>query len=433
MQRMTSLEQYVRFLRRMERVSAAALRRHQRRQLEKLLRHARQTVPFYRERLDPLFRPDETVDWRRWGEIPILTRQDLLDRPDDLASRAVPKAHGRVSEACTSGSTGEIVKTMRTSLVLTLWAAITTRYYDWHGIDCTRKLASIRGESLGTADYPEGRRRKGWALQDGTVVSLNVTTPIHLQAEWLARERPDYLLSFATNLGALADFIGRSPAYGPRFPLAGIMSCSEMLSDEAREACLRTFGVPVADNYSSEECGYMALQCPEHDVYHEQSEALLLELLDDDEVPAPQGALGRIVATPLYNYAMPLIRYEMRDYAVAGEACACGRTAPVLTRIAGRSRNLFRFPGGIVVQPNIKTVNFMTYLRPRQWQVIQTAPLKIEVHLVPGEDPATMDFDGMERYIRELLHADLEVEFKLVDAIPVSPGGKHEDYVCALP
>ncbi|MGI9383363.1 MAG: phenylacetate--CoA ligase family protein [Methyloligellaceae bacterium] len=427
------MQRHVQFLQRMERVSPRALRHYQRRQLEALLRHARSTVPFYRTRLDPVFRPDDSIDWRRWGEIPILTRQDMLDRPDDIASRSVPEAHGRVSETRTSGSTGEIVKTMRTSLGLSLWAATTTRYYDWHGIDCTRKLASIRGEVLGTADYPNGRHDKGWAQQSGTVASLNVTTPIHLQAEWLARERPDYLLSFATNLGALADFIAQSPDHGPRFPLAGIMSCCEILSEDVREACMQTFETRVADNYSSEECGYMALQCPESDTYHVQSEALFLELLDDDGGPVPRGELGRIIATPLYNYAMPLIRYEMRDYAVAGDPCACGRTAPVLTRIAGRSRNLFRFPGGIVVQPNIKTVNFMKYLRPRQWQVIQTAPLKIEVHLVPGEDPESMDFDGMEDYIRRLLHDDLEVEFKLVNEIPVSRGGKHEDYICALP
>ena len=411
----------------------AALRRHQRRQLEKLLRHARETVPFYRERLDPVFRPDDSIDWHRWGEIPVLTRNDLMEQRDALASTRVPPAHGRVSTMRTSGSTGEIVEIRRTMLSLTLWAAITARLYEWHGIDCDRMLAVIRPEALGVADYPQGISKKGWGNRNGVIAKLNVVTPVHQQAEWLVRMRPDYLLSFASNLGALAEFVSRSPAFGPRYPLAGVMSYGEILSADVRERCLATFGTPVADNYSTGECGYLALQCPHSEHYHVQAEAVYLELLDHQDRPVPPGQLGRVVATPLYNFAMPLIRYELRDYAVAGAPCACGRAAMVLTQIAGRSRNLFRFPGGIVVQPDFKTVNFMKYLRPRQWQVIQTAPLKIEVRLVPGEAPETMDFDGMERYIRELLHADLEVEFKLVDAIPVTPGGKHEDYICALP
>mgnify|MGYP000113622014 CR=1 FL=1 len=52
------------------------------------------------------------------------------------------------------------------------------------------------------------------------------------------------------------------------------------------------------------------------------------------------------VVTPFYNLAMPLIRYDIGDYAEAGAPCACGRTLPVLARIMGRSRNMLRLPGG---------------------------------------------------------------------------------------
>ena len=39
--------------------------------------------------------------------------------------------------------------------------------------------------------------------------------------------------------------------------------------------------MPVTDVYSSDEVGYIALQCPETEHYHVQSEALLVEVLDD--------------------------------------------------------------------------------------------------------------------------------------------------------
>ena len=37
--------------------------------------------------------------------------------------------------------------------------------------------------------------------------------------------------------------------------------------------------------YSAEEVGHIALQCPEHDVYHVMAENLLVEVLRDDGLP----------------------------------------------------------------------------------------------------------------------------------------------------
>ena len=43
---------------------------------------------------------------------------------------------------------------------------------------------------------------------------------------------------------------------------------------------------------------------------------------------------------------MPLLRYEIGDYAEVGPTCDCGRTLPVLTRILGRDRNRLVMPNG---------------------------------------------------------------------------------------
>ena len=47
---------------------------------------------------------------------------------------------------------------------------------------------------------------------------------------------------------------------------------------------------------------------------------------------------GRIVVTALNNFATPLIRYEIGDYAEVGEICSCGRGfRPPTGRRRGRS------------------------------------------------------------------------------------------------
>ena len=49
----------------------------QRSQLMQLLRHARRNVPFYKNRLNPVFNKNDEIDWDRWHEIPIVSRADL--------------------------------------------------------------------------------------------------------------------------------------------------------------------------------------------------------------------------------------------------------------------------------------------------------------------------------------------------------------------
>jgi phenylacetate-coenzyme A ligase PaaK-like adenylate-forming protein len=61
-----------------------------------------------------------------------------------------------------------------------------------------------------------------------------------------------------------------------------------------------------------------------------------VEVLDEEGRPCAPGETGRVVATSLNNFAMPLIRYETGDTAEVGAPCPCGRGLPVLTRIMGR-------------------------------------------------------------------------------------------------
>ena len=120
----------------------------------------------------------------------------------------------------------------------------------------------------------------------------------------------------------------------------------EILEPVCRATCQQVFGVKVVDMYSSQEVGYIALQCPEHEHYHVQAENLLVEVLAEDGRGCGPGEVGRVVVTTLHNFAMPLLRYDIGDYAEVGASCPCGRGLGVLTRILGRQRNLLVLPDG---------------------------------------------------------------------------------------
>src|SRR3546814_3878705 len=92
------------------------------------------------------------------------------------------------------------------------------------------------------------------------------------------------------------------------------MTVGETVSAKARGLVQRAWGVPLKDSYSCEEAGYLTMQCPDHEVYHVQSENVLLEVVDDDGRPCGPGETGRVLITSLHNFATPLIRYELGDY-----------------------------------------------------------------------------------------------------------------------
>ncbi|VAW03100.1 hypothetical protein MNBD_ALPHA08-177 [hydrothermal vent metagenome] len=423
----------------LERTEQASLTQHeafQQNALLALVAHAIETVPAYKNRLKPLVRFDGSLDLAGWQDIPILERTEAVALGQELVSTNIPNEHLPIRDGATSGSTGQPLEIKLTQFHQTMWACITARYHRWHGFDYSKRLATIRSFSAGKAVWPEGSRQNSWGLQvlnsqtPGKYFLLNINTPVDQQIAWLRDVKPDYIQSFASNLRAIA--LGLKSDGGEPLNLAGVLSYAEMLSNDARIVIADGLGWGPKDCYSTLECGYLALQSPVSNNYLVQSEVSLVEILNEESLPCEQGETGRVVVTPLHNYAQPLIRYAIGDYAVVGKSDRSGLPFPVLSKIYGRSRNLFRFAGGRLVQPDFKTDTFQKYLNPKQWQVAQTGPTTLEVRIIPGGDPSLMDTESMSQYIRQLLGDDLAINYKLVSELTNPRTGKHEDYVCEL-
>ena len=121
---------------------AASLLEYQRSQLSQLLRHARKNVPFYRTRLDPVFKEDGEIDWDRWHEIPIVTRTDLRDRRIEMLAAKLPPGHGPTKTFTTSGSSGIPVSVEATRLGGYANRAAARRFHKLQGIE-TKPSATI--------------------------------------------------------------------------------------------------------------------------------------------------------------------------------------------------------------------------------------------------------------------------------------------------
>ena len=393
------------------------------RQLELLLRHAAATVPFYRKR----WRGGATA--QAFVELEPLTGRELQESYAELKSERIPPEHGRTSELRTSGSTGSPKRVLRTQLSQLFWDALTLREHLWHRRDFTRKLAAIRRGASGT--HPSWGGATAGVFSTGPSVGMKVEADVDSQLAWLQRERPGYLLTYPSLLGEMAR---TCLSRGTGFPgLVQARTLSEVVTPELRQLCRDAWGVQVADMYSSEEAGFIAAQCPEHDHYHVHAEALLVEVLDDVGFPCSEGEVGLVVVTDLHNFATPLIRYDIGDFAEVGAQCPCGRGLPVLARIIGRTRNIMRTADGKRYYPFLGQSQFLDIAPILQHQFVQTAFDRVEARVVTRDAPTNEQIESLKAHIAKGMPAGMRIEVVRVENIPRGPGGKYEDFISLVP
>ena len=404
------------------------LQAYQRRLLTQLLMHARRETGFYAERLGQLIRADGSIDWDRWEDLPILTRSDAQEHFADLCARSQPEAAGGATEDTSSGSTGRPLRHLTSHIQDLASACASERFLDWHNIDPAALTVRIRAVKHPDARYPNGRRVVGWRAghSDSVAIDLSIATSIEDQIEWLQRIRPSYLASYPSNLRELAR---HATSAGVTLSFDAVMTFGEMTSDDMRDAIQAYFGRPPLDRYGSSEVGQISATCPHSFCHHVTSELVLLEILDEATGrPATPGTIGRIVVTPLYNLAMPLIRYELGDYGVLSpEPCSCGRTLPVLERVFGRARNIFRFVDGTSTWPVLMSRDIQAFVPTQQFQVVQLTHTEIELRYVPASEDRAADIAGLTAYLKSKLHPSVSVRLNKLPAIPRSAGGKFED------
>jgi phenylacetate-CoA ligase len=420
-------------------LSTDAIMHEQARLAYRLYQHAIMNIPFYRERYaeagfscDTLRGPE---DWRR---LPLLRRGDIQANFTQLQCR--PTAHGKLSTSATTGSSGSPVIVVGTAVSRILWHALTLRHHLWHRRDFSGKLATIRALQRRSESLEEQQSNWGGATIDliktGPLVALDIHKSIDEQAHWLVRENPDYLLTYPSVAIALMEYMEREGMRLPR--LRELSTFGELLEPRVRAICKRVWGVPLVDGYSSQEVGYIALQCPETEEYHVQAESVLVEVIDEDGNWCQPGEIGRVVITTLHNFAMPLIRYEIGDYAEVGQPCICGRGLPVLRRIVGRQRNMAVLPDGRVIWPClseelIRSSGLDNSSPIRQFQMIQVEPDAVELRLVSERRLQPDEESLIPLLISDAFGWPMRVRIEYVEAIERGPGGKFEDYRCAIP
>lgn len=411
-------------------LSLPEIQSYQHQRIEHLARFCATHSPHFAQRLsDVQLTPAALATCDGFQRLPVLTRRALQSAGEGLFCRSIPKGHMPSALLKTSGSTGEPVSVRRTAANQVYYMALGLMEHTWHKSNFTGRLCVIRAPIQSYKPCSNWGHPTALFHETGPMLCLPVTVDVSQLVAWISDFQPHQLLLMPSVLRAMTTYCQRFDVALPA--LSHIRTIGETLLPAIRQQAQTQFNAKITDVYSSQEIGMMALQCPDSDLYHVVAPNCYLEVLRADGQPCEVGETGRVVVTDLQNYATPLIRYDIGDYAEVGPPCACGRGWPTLKRILGRERNLMILPDGTRHWPLTGFDRFREIAPIQQYQFIQTSRETMDVRLVVERPLKGDEEEALRHHMQQSLGYSYIIAFQYFDqALPRSASGKFEEFLC---
>ena len=373
--------------------------------LEALLDHARRTTPFYTD-----------VESSRLDAFPILTRPVLQRQPEALHSNAYANATFR--EVTTSGSTGRPV-TVRQDQGKRLRSIADIIYMnEICGLLVGDPLLWMRA-------WGEETNRAGLVRRAQNITTFEVRgldeERMQRVVDTIRHGSMAALLAYPSALRAIARFVDDRDVDARAFGLRVVFSDSESLSSQLRDELETTFGCPVADRYANEENGMLAIVEPGADAFRLNRASYVFEFLGlDDDSPQRAGELARVIITDLFNFAMPLIRYDTGDLAVVPKHS--GPSPTTIERLEGRRLDVVLDMAGRAVSSTMLATAMDPFEQLQQYQLRQLDTHAFRLLFVDAEDVYTAE--QLEGALVVLLGHGTDITVERVTDIPAEANGK---------
>lgn len=385
----------------------------------RLIDHVATQVPYYRDRFRELgLAPSDLRTPADLHKLPVLSRDEVRDNLARLRAPRVP-VHWTTE---TSGSTGPPLTNVLDAYSYQLSMALLACHEALHGVGRTERRATFAGRLIQpvTDDRPPFWRYN--LAENQMLCSAYHMSDRNLPAfiEALEDFAPSEIIGYPSSIHVLADFCRRQKVK-IRMPLKIVVTNSETLLEWQRDVIEEYLGVPVYDYYSTAESILFAGQCRCFK-YHPEPMLGAWEALDDHGHPVPPGHPGRLIATTLANFAMPLIRYDSGDVViVSAEPCGCGRSGVVWERVLGRT-------GDIVITPEGRRIGMLDHVFDgvsiREAQIAQTSPQSLVLRVVPDVGYDNRTVDTLVRKTQERVGTSMDITIQTVSSIRRAPNGK---------
>lgn len=231
------------------------------------------------------------------------------------------------------------------------------------------------------------------------------------------------ILSYASTLDAFRKYFekhGMEEAKGCN--IFGIVSGSEMLYDVTRETMEKAFGCKCFSRYSNEENGIIGQDDIKNNVFLNNRASYIVEILKfDSNQPAAVGEIGRVVITDLFNYAMPMVRYDTGDAGSWVEIEQGGVTRRAIGNFSGRAVDMIFDCEGNQISPHAITNGMWRFEGVKQFQFIQKGKKDYFIRINRG---SVFDKKELLGVLHSIVGEAANIRLEEVDDIPILASGK---------
>ena len=375
-----------------------------------LQEHACKTTIFYKPYVNSKF-----------SEFPIINKNNLKEHLEQFLSDNYVKE--QLFKMSTSGSTGTPFVCYQNEYKKRRVNAEIIYYSEKAGYQLGNNLSYIR-----TVVKQNRKSKFQQFLQNQTLIQCEKLDDAGIekmisQIVGISKKEPVTLLAYASTYTAIKDYADRK-SYDKieNCNMNGIISGSEMLYDSTRNAMKKLFDAEVVSRYSNEENGVIGQDEGKNNVFTINEADYLVEIVDEDGNAVPDGVTGRIIITDLYNYAMPLIRYDTGDMGAVTLVAINGREKRVITNFSGRKVDVIYDTKGHLLSPHVITNQMWSFPDIRQFQFIQKGKKEYLIRL-----NAKIDMGRRQALVADMQHLlgeDARIMIEEVDEIPVLASGK---------
>lgn len=392
--------------------------------LKALLRHARDKIPFYRERFAAAgFDPERVESFEDLAALPPVSKAEIKANLERMIWKDCP---GGLIRYNTGGSSGEPLGFYFDKRRQAWDKAARMLTHRWFGHDVGDRELYLWGSPVELSKQDRLKRLRD-ALTNELLLSAHDLSKAHLESfhATMARFRPESVFGYPSSISLFCEMCAGQGLDLKGLGVGTIFTTAEVLYEHQRKIIGDSFGgIPVADSYGSREGGFVCQQCPEGS-HHVMDPNYILELLTPDG-PAKPGEDGEIVLTHLDAWGMPFIRYRTEDMARAGQGrCPCGRTFSILKDIRGRSTDFVVTPDGRWQHSSSLTYTIRSIEGIERFKIFQEAVDDVRVLIKPS--PA-YPRDGDERVregFRKRMGPGVRVTVSHVPDIPRDKSGKY--------
>jgi phenylacetate-CoA ligase len=400
----------------------------QRIKLFKLIQYASQDIPYYQRVIQEhqISFSEDTI-FTDLKKFPLLTKEIIRNNFDQLY-KFRDNTYYRNSSG---GSTGEPVVFYQDRYYFD-WSMATKILFDeWTGRKIGEPMVKLWGSFRDTLKGGQGF--KGYLrqrLSGVTVLNSNRMTEktMYEYAQRINNIKPYLILAYTSSIDKLTRFIQEHhlSIYSPQ----AIMTTAGVLYPEVRARIEEVFRTPVFNRYGSREVGDIACNCEKSDGLHLIPDIHYVEIVDDKGKEVKLEKSGNILITLLTNYTMPLIRYKIGDKGVLSDKNSqCGHGLPLLERITGRIKSMFKNRFGAYIDDDLFIRLFRLKENIKQFQIIQEAIDYISINLVSIDKAKFRDLDEdfkeINQIIWKVMGNETKIKYNIVDEIEPSPSGKY--------